>query len=114
MRGCKSAGRALQLFRRVAPACSRSRGCKRLQRSEAVLVARAVAEAEIVATGKELGIDAEFLDPVRPVRVLIAGAGIAGLVLAVALLKKGIEVTLFEQDMTAIRGEGKYRGPIQV
>ena len=58
--------------------------------------------------------DAEFLDPARPMRVLIAGGGIAGLVLAVALLKKGVDVRIFEQDMTAIRGEGKYRGPIQV
>jgi ribulose 1,5-bisphosphate synthetase/thiazole synthase len=47
-------------------------------------------------------------------KVLIAGAGIGGLVLGVSLLKKGIDVQLFERDMTAIRGEGKYRGPIQV
>lgn len=46
-------------------------------------------------------------------RVLIAGAGIGGLVLAVALLKRGFEVQIFERDLTAIRGEGKYRGPIQ-
>ncbi len=50
----------------------------------------------------------------RPLKVLIAGAGIGGLVLAVALLKKGFEVQVFERDLTAIRGEGKYRGPIQV
>ena len=47
-------------------------------------------------------------------RVLIAGAGIGGLVLALALLKKGFDVQIFERDLTAIRGEGKYRGPIQV
>ena len=47
-------------------------------------------------------------------RVLIAGAGIGGLVLAVALLKRGFRVQIFERDLTAIRGEGKYRGPIQV
>ncbi len=35
-------------------------------------------------------------------------------VLAVGLLKKGFDVQVFERDMTAIRGEGKYRGPIQV
>jgi zeaxanthin epoxidase len=50
----------------------------------------------------------------RPLKVLIAGAGIGGLVLAVALIKKGIDVAVFERDLTAIRGEGKYRGPIQV
>jgi ribosomal protein S11 len=50
----------------------------------------------------------------RALKVLIAGAGIGGLVLAVALIKKGVDVMVFERDMTAIRGEGKYRGPIQV
>lgn len=35
-------------------------------------------------------------------------------VLAVGLLKNGFDVQVFERDMTAIRGEGKYRGPIQV
>jgi hypothetical protein len=50
----------------------------------------------------------------RPLKVIIAGAGIGGLVLAVALLKKGVDVVVFERDLTAIRGEGKYRGPIQV
>mgnify|MGYP001806831246 CR=1 FL=1 len=50
----------------------------------------------------------------RPLKVLIAGAGIGGLVLAVSLMRKGIDVAVFERDFTAIRGEGKYRGPIQV
>ncbi|GIL83437.1 hypothetical protein Vretimale_11157 [Volvox reticuliferus] len=50
----------------------------------------------------------------KPMKVIVAGAGIGGLVLAVALLKQGFEVQVFERDFTAIRGEGKYRGPIQV
>ncbi|EFJ45294.1 hypothetical protein VOLCADRAFT_75879 [Volvox carteri f. nagariensis] len=50
----------------------------------------------------------------KPMKIIIAGAGIGGLVLAVALLKQGFEVQVFERDLTAIRGEGKYRGPIQV
>ena len=50
---------------------------------------------------------------VKP-KILIAGAGIGGLVLAVGLLNKGFDVQIFERDLTAIRGEGKYRGPIQV
>jgi ribulose 1,5-bisphosphate synthetase/thiazole synthase len=50
----------------------------------------------------------------RPLEVVIAGGGIGGLVLAVALLKKGVNVTVYERDLSAIRGEGKYRGPIQV
>lgn len=47
-------------------------------------------------------------------RVVIAGGGIGGLVLAVGLLKQGLSVKVLERDLTAIRGEGKYRGPIQV
>ena len=47
-------------------------------------------------------------------KVIIAGAGIGGLVLAVGLLNKGFPVQCLERDLTAIRGEGKYRGPIQV
>lgn len=50
----------------------------------------------------------------RPFKVVIAGGGIGGLVLALGLLKKGFDVKVFEKDVTAIRGEGKYRGPIQV
>ena len=50
----------------------------------------------------------------NPTSVLIAGGGIGGLVLAVGLLKQGIDVKVLERDLTAIRGEGKYRGPIQV
>jgi len=30
------------------------------------------------------------------------------------LLKRGFDVKVFEKNITAIRGEGKYRGPIQV
>jgi zeaxanthin epoxidase len=50
----------------------------------------------------------------KPMKVIVAGAGIGGLVLAVALIKQGFQVQVFERDLTAIRGEGKYRGPIQV
>lgn len=78
------------------------------------VTAYAVAEPPQKGAAESSAEDTEFLDPNRPVRVLIAGGGIAGLVLAVALLKKGVDVRVFERDMTAIRGEGKYRGPIQV
>jgi zeaxanthin epoxidase len=49
-----------------------------------------------------------------PLKVVIVGGGIGGLVLATGLLKKGYQVQVLERDLTAIRGEGKYRGPIQV
>ncbi|KAF5736150.1 zeaxanthin epoxidase chloroplastic [Tripterygium wilfordii] len=50
----------------------------------------------------------------RKLRVLVAGGGIGGLVFALAAKKKGFEVVVFEKDLSAIRGEGQYRGPIQI
>ncbi|KAJ1421237.1 Zeaxanthin epoxidase [Sesbania bispinosa] len=50
----------------------------------------------------------------KKLRVLVAGGGIGGLVFALAAKKKGFEVVVFEKDMSAIRGEGQYRGPIQI
>ncbi|KAG8082219.1 hypothetical protein GUJ93_ZPchr0014g46769 [Zizania palustris] len=47
-------------------------------------------------------------------RVLVAGGGIGGLVFALAAKRKGFEVLVLERDMSAIRGEGRYRGPIQL
>nr|ALE33756.1 zeaxanthin epoxidase 2 [Erythranthe lewisii] len=49
-----------------------------------------------------------------PPRVLVVGGGIGGLVLALAAKKKGLDVVVFEKDMSAVRGEGQYRGPIQI
>ncbi|GJN02778.1 hypothetical protein PR202_ga20163 [Eleusine coracana subsp. coracana] len=47
-------------------------------------------------------------------RVLVAGGGIGGLVFALAARRKGFEVLVLERDMSAVRGEGRYRGPIQL
>ncbi|PKA56097.1 Zeaxanthin epoxidase, chloroplastic [Apostasia shenzhenica] len=47
-------------------------------------------------------------------RILIAGGGIGGLVFALAAKRKGFDVMVFEKDLSAIRGEGQYRGPIQI
>lgn len=52
--------------------------------------------------------------PKKKLRVLVAGGGIGGLVLALAAKKKGFEVLVFEKDLSAVRGEGQYRGPIQI
>nr|AIU94746.1 zeaxanthin epoxidase [Morus alba var. multicaulis] len=52
--------------------------------------------------------------PEKKIRLLIAGGGIGGLVLALAAKRKGFEVLVFEKDLSAIRGEGQYRGPIQI
>ncbi|KAI9085968.1 hypothetical protein K1719_032045 [Acacia pycnantha] len=48
------------------------------------------------------------------IRILVAGGGIGGLVFALAAKRKGFEVLVFEKDLSAIRGEGQYRGPIQI
>jgi hypothetical protein len=50
----------------------------------------------------------------KNLKVLIAGGGIGGLVFALAAKNRGFDVSVFEKDLSAIRGEGKYRGPIQV
>ncbi|OVA15824.1 Forkhead-associated (FHA) domain [Macleaya cordata] len=50
----------------------------------------------------------------KKLRILIAGAGIGGLVFALAAKRKGFDVLVFERDISAIRGEGQYRGPIQI
>ncbi|XP_045812891.1 zeaxanthin epoxidase, chloroplastic-like [Trifolium pratense] len=50
----------------------------------------------------------------KQVKVLVAGGGIGGLVFALAAKRKGFEVVVFEKDLSAIRGEGQYRGPIQI
>lgn len=50
----------------------------------------------------------------KKLRVLVAGGGIGGLVFALAAKRKGFEVIVFEKDLSAIRGEGQYRGPIQI
>lgn len=34
--------------------------------------------------------------------------------LALAAGRKGFDAVVFEKDLSAIRGEGKYRGPIQI
>nr|QDA39811.1 zeaxanthin epoxidase [Luffa aegyptiaca] len=52
--------------------------------------------------------------PTKKVRILVAGGGIGGLVFALAAKRKGFEVVVFEKDISAIRGEGQYRGPIQI
>ena len=50
----------------------------------------------------------------KNLRVLVAGGGIGGLVFALAAKRKGFEVMVFEKDLSAVRGEGQYRGPIQI
>ncbi|KAI3444948.1 hypothetical protein Pfo_001613 [Paulownia fortunei] len=50
----------------------------------------------------------------KKLKILIAGGGIAGLVFALAAKRSGFDVKVFEKDLTAIRGEGRDRGPIQL
>eukprot|EP00271_Cylindrocystis_brebissonii_P016079 TRINITY_DN39257_c0_g1_i1.p1 TRINITY_DN39257_c0_g1~~TRINITY_DN39257_c0_g1_i1.p1 ORF type:complete len:730 (+),score=130.62 TRINITY_DN39257_c0_g1_i1:134-2191(+) len=71
-----------------------------------------VAEKEKLGSSTSQGNDSETGK--RPLRVLVAGGGIGGLVFALAAKKRGLDVTVFERDLTAIRGEGQYRGPIQI
>ena len=47
-------------------------------------------------------------------RILVAGGGIGGLAFALTTRRKGFEVLVLERDVSAVRGEGRYRGPIQL
>ncbi|XP_031254414.1 zeaxanthin epoxidase, chloroplastic isoform X1 [Pistacia vera] len=58
--------------------------------------------------------EAAGLQTKKKLKILVAGGGIGGLVFALAAKKKGFEVVVFEKDVSAIRGEGQYRGPIQI
>lgn len=64
------------------------------------------------SSGAEVG--ENFKQPQKKLRILIAGGGIGGLVLALAAKKRGFQVIVFEKDLSAVRGEGQYRGPIQI
>ncbi|KAA8515722.1 hypothetical protein F0562_018667 [Nyssa sinensis] len=50
----------------------------------------------------------------KKLRILIAGGGVGGLVLALAAKHRGFDVKVFEKDLSAVRGEGRHRGPIQL
>ncbi|XP_042502239.1 zeaxanthin epoxidase, chloroplastic [Macadamia integrifolia] len=77
---------------------------------------RAVLEAPVTTTtSTHTGTGSWDSSPQKKkLRVLVAGGGIGGLVFALAAKKKGFDVLVFEKDASAIRGEGKYRGPIQI
>lgn len=53
-------------------------------------------------------------DESKKLRILIAGGGVGGLVLALAAKHRGFDVKVFEKDLSAVRGEGLHRGPIQL
>ncbi|CAN6269998.1 unnamed protein product [Urochloa humidicola] len=57
---------------------------------------------------------AEMPAPKPKARVLVAGGGIGGLAFALAAKHKGFEVVVLERDVSAVRGEGRYRGPIML
>jgi len=86
-------------------------GARRATTTAAVALAPAAAPASLAPRSSPP-------PPPPPLDVVIAGAGIGGLVLALALLRRAepgaVRLRIFERDLTAIRGEGKYRGPIQV
>ncbi|KAK7307628.1 hypothetical protein VNO77_40865 [Canavalia gladiata] len=89
----------------------------RKQRKKLVPIKATVAEAPSTVSRSEQSVAKYGEDQAsekKKVRVLVAGGGIGGLVFALAAKKKGFEVVVFEKDASAIRGEGQYRGPIQI
>ncbi|XP_073121666.1 zeaxanthin epoxidase, chloroplastic [Henckelia pumila] len=86
--------------------CQENGRHKKLTRVKAAVAE--VPESEASVSG---GVSKET---VKKLRILVAGGGIGGLVLALAAKKQGFDVVVFERDLSAIRGEGQYRGPIQI
>lgn len=80
-----------------------------LNRKKRARASLSEAPAAVTATPDVRGIGGE-----KKVKILVAGGGIGGLVFALAAKKKGFDVKVFERDLSAIRGEGQYRGPIQI
>nr|KYP43883.1 hypothetical protein KK1_034663 [Cajanus cajan] len=88
-------------------------GCRtRKQRKKVMHVKGAVVEAPPDVSPSPQGGSGTPLK--KQLRILVAGGGIGGLVFALAAKRKGFEVVVFEKDLSAIRGEGQYRGPIQI
>ncbi|CAI7788969.1 unnamed protein product [Closterium sp. NIES-54] len=101
------------LQRRLGSSSKRSLS-RRLPSSRATAV-RATAVSDTpsrVADSGSSGLNPELAK--SPFKVIVAGAGIGGLVFALSCKNRGIDVEVYERDLTAIRGEGQYRGPIQV
>ncbi|GMI68830.1 ABA DEFICIENT 1, IMPAIRED IN BABA-INDUCED STERILITY 3, NON-PHOTOCHEMICAL QUENCHING 2 [Hibiscus trionum] len=65
-------------------------------------------------TAEKKEFDGNQVEKKKKLRILVAGGGIGGLVFALAAKRKGFDVMVFERDLSAIRGEGQYRGPIQI
>ncbi|XP_059293645.1 zeaxanthin epoxidase, chloroplastic [Lycium ferocissimum] len=90
--------------------------CKNLENGhikKGKVIKATIAEAPVAPTEKSgYGVNGKV--PEKKLKVLVAGGGIGGLVFALAAKKKGFEVLVFERDLSAIRGEGQYRGPIQI
>ncbi|KAK7317281.1 hypothetical protein RJT34_01370 [Clitoria ternatea] len=63
---------------------------------------------------RDEGWNSEHAKAREKLRVLVAGGGIGGLVLALAAKHRGFDVKVFEKDLSAVRGEGRHRGPIQL
>eukprot|EP00250_Pteridium_aquilinum_P002265 c12462_g1_i1 orf=172-2508(+) len=101
-------------LRRACPATPTSlnrRFCTAVAASES---SQALVEDNGSAKNSEGPGIADVNDGIRPPRIIVAGGGIGGLVFALAAKNKGMDVKVMERDLSAVRGEGQYRGPIQI
>ncbi|KAI9089309.1 hypothetical protein K1719_029588 [Acacia pycnantha] len=92
-------------------------GSRTIKRTKKLLpITAAVAEAPPSSSPSTQTVteNHENRTPRKKIRILVAGGGIGGLVFALAAKRKGFEVLVFEKDLSAVRGEGQYRGPIQI
>lgn len=96
----------------ISPSVRKTKQRKKLMTVKATVLEAPPFVSNSTQTVVENGVDQT--PQKKKLRVLVAGGGIGGLVFALAAKRKGFEVIVFEKDLSAIRGEGQYRGPIQI
>ncbi|XP_062080442.1 zeaxanthin epoxidase, chloroplastic-like [Humulus lupulus] len=94
----------------------RSRGVKATTRSSfSVLCRKSDNPMHLEEEKSTISIGSNNNESNKRLRILVAGGGIRGLVLALAAKHRGFDVEVFEKaDSTALRGEGRHRGSIQL
>lgn len=94
--------------------CNQNQACNKIPHLEAKKASMRSYFVRCEGGNDDLKSDEKNSEGRKRLKILIAGGGIGGLVLALAAKHRGFEVKVFEKDLSAVRGEGRHRGPIQL
>ncbi|XP_023876109.1 zeaxanthin epoxidase, chloroplastic [Quercus suber] len=94
--------------------CNQNQTCNKIPHSGAKKASMRSYVVRCEGGNDDLKSDEKNSEGRKRLKILIAGGGIGGLVLALAAKHRGFEVKVFEKDLSAVRGEGRHRGPIQL